>query len=54
MTTNERIARLERMLGDLMLALLRQGGDLDGAWGYPRTRDVLKAIAQELGRDTTQ
>jgi len=43
-----RIRRLENMLDALCDALLRQGSEQDGNWGYPPFETDLKTIRAEL------
>lgn len=43
-----RLERLERLLAEVSLALLRAGTDQDGSYGYKSTRQVLLDVAKEL------
>lgn len=50
----ERVDRLERMLADLVGALLREGTERDGNWGYPSRSAVLLAIQAQMPRPAPQ
>lgn len=47
MTDRERIDRLERLVRELCGALYRQGSEVDGNWGHPRSVDEFKRIGDE-------
>ena len=48
MTLEERIARLERLMAKMADALIRQGTDQDGNWGYPYFKAEINEIKKEL------
>ncbi len=50
MTDKERIARLERLVTNLCLALLRKDTDRDGNWGFPSFSEAVGKIGEELSR----
>lgn len=50
MTDQERIARLERLVTDLCLALVRKNTEKDGQWGYPSHMEEFDRIANVLMR----
>lgn len=43
--------RLQQLMLDLVNALLRQGTERDGNWGYPSTTEALQRIQGELAGD---